>query len=79
MQVFAGKVAVVTPRLGLRPGVLERGMTPAAGPEPVVDAVRTDRFWILTHDSEAETWVDAANHRAGSLVDRTNPAFGVPL
>jgi NAD(P)-dependent dehydrogenase (short-subunit alcohol dehydrogenase family) len=71
MQDFAGKVAVVTGGA--------RGMTPAAVAEPVVDAVRADRFWILTHDSEAETWVDAVNHRAQSLIDRTDPALGVPL
>ena len=28
---------------------------------------------------EAESWVDAVNRRAQSLIDRTNPAFGVPL
>ena len=67
------------PGLGLLQGVLERGMTPAAVAEQVVDAVRADRFWILTHDREAESWVDAVNRRARSLIDRTNPAFGVPL
>jgi NAD(P)-dependent dehydrogenase (short-subunit alcohol dehydrogenase family) len=76
---LAGPVTAAGPGLGLLQGVLERGMTPAAVAEQVVDAVRAERFWILTHDREAESWIDAVNRRAQSLIDRTDPAFGVPL
>ena len=76
---LGGEGAGGGPGLGLLQGVLERGMPPAVVAEQVVDAVRADRFWILTHDREAESWVDAVNRRAQSLIDRTNPAFGVPL
>ena len=65
--------------LSLLQGVLARGMAPEAVAEQVLAAVRAERFWILTHDSEADSWVDAVNRRAQALIDRTDPAFGVPL
>jgi NAD(P)-dependent dehydrogenase (short-subunit alcohol dehydrogenase family) len=76
---FGGEGAGGGPGLGLLQGVLERGMPPAVVAEQVVDAVRADRFWIRTHDREAESWVDAVNRRGKTIIDRTNPAFGVPL
>ena len=65
--------------LSLLQGVLARGMAPEAVAEQVLAAVRAERFWILTHDGEADSWVDAVNRRAQALIDRTDPAFGVPL
>ena len=65
--------------LSLLQGVLAQGMAPEAVAEQVLDAIRAERFWILTHDDEADSWVDAVNRRAQSLIDRTDPAFGVPL
>ena len=65
--------------LSLLQGVLARGMAPEAVAEQVLAAVRAERFWILTHDGEADGWVDAVNRRAQALIDRTDPAFGVPL
>jgi NAD(P)-dependent dehydrogenase (short-subunit alcohol dehydrogenase family) len=65
--------------LSLLQGVLAQGMAPEAVAEQVLAAVRAERFWILTHDAEADGWVDAVNRRAQALIDRTDPAFGVPL
>ena len=67
------------PACSLLQDVLARGMAPEVVADQVLAAYRAERFWILTHDDEAETWVEAVNRRAQSLIDRTDPAFGVPL
>jgi hypothetical protein len=40
----------------------------------VCDAIRSDRFWILTHDDE-DAWMDAVRHRALSVTEGINPGF----
>ena len=51
-------------------------MTVVAG--KVVDAIRAEQFWILTHDDVADFWAGAANRRIRSLETRSNPELGLP-
>ncbi|HUI48839.1 MAG TPA: SDR family NAD(P)-dependent oxidoreductase [Acidimicrobiia bacterium] len=55
------------------------GMSPDDVAAQVRDAMRDERFWILTHDAEGDFWVDAVNARLRSLQERTNPQLGLPL
>ena len=49
--------------------LIDKGIDPAAVAAQVVDAVRNDRFWIITHDD-----TDAAvTARTRSILDRTDP------
>jgi NAD(P)-dependent dehydrogenase (short-subunit alcohol dehydrogenase family) len=59
-------------------GFLDNGMAPDEVAGKVLDAIREERFWILTHDDEADFWVDAVNRRARSLEGRTNPQLEFP-
>jgi len=59
-------------------GFIDQGMPPDAVAAKVLDAIRAERFWILTHDDEADFWVDAVNRRLGSLERRENPQLGTP-
>src|SRR6516162_9273909 len=59
-------------------GFLENGMEPDVVAGKVFDAVRADQFWVLTHDDEADFWVDSVNRRMRSLEGRTNPQLGFP-
>jgi len=43
----------------------EQGMAPAAVAAQVVEAVRADRFWIITHPG----WIDVARDRAAAMAD----------
>ena len=56
--------------------MLETGMAPDAVASKVFAAIRAEQFWILTHDDEADLWVDAVNRRMRSLEARSNPVFG---
>jgi NAD(P)-dependent dehydrogenase (short-subunit alcohol dehydrogenase family) len=58
---------------------LEQGMAPDVVAGKVLDAIRAEQFWILTHDDEADFWVGAANRRIRSLEMRSNPELGLPL
>jgi NAD(P)-dependent dehydrogenase (short-subunit alcohol dehydrogenase family) len=60
-------------------GFLEQGMPPADVAAKVLDAMREERFWILTHDEEGDFWVDGVNRRMRSLEARANPQLGLPL
>jgi len=60
-------------------GFLEQGMPPDKVAAKVLDAMREERFWILTHDEEGDFWVDGVNRRLRSLETRTNPRLGLPL
>ncbi len=60
-------------------GFLEQGMPPDEVAAKVLDAMREERFWILTHDEEGDVWVDGVNRRLRSLETRTNPRLGLPL
>lgn len=57
---------------------LEQGMSPDVVAEKVLEAIRGEQFWILTHDDEADFWVGAANRRIRSLETRSNPELGLP-
>jgi NAD(P)-dependent dehydrogenase (short-subunit alcohol dehydrogenase family) len=59
-------------------GFLETGMPPEAVAQEVFDAVRDERFWILTHDDEGDFFTDAVDRRLKSLADRANPQLGAP-
>ncbi len=43
----------------------EQGLAPAVVADMVVDAVRTDRFWIITHPG----WIDVMRNRAAAMAD----------
>jgi NAD(P)-dependent dehydrogenase (short-subunit alcohol dehydrogenase family) len=60
-------------------GMIENGMPPDDVAGKVLDAMRDDRFWILTHDQEGDFWVDGVNRRMRSLEERTNPHLGLPI
>ena len=60
-------------------GFIEQGMPPDDVAGKVVDAIRTEQFWILTHDGEGDFWVDGVSGRLRSLEARTNPRLGLPL
>jgi NAD(P)-dependent dehydrogenase (short-subunit alcohol dehydrogenase family) len=55
-------------------GFLANGLDPATVAGRVCDAIRSDRFWILTHDDE-DAWMDAVRHRALSVTEGINPGF----
>jgi NAD(P)-dependent dehydrogenase (short-subunit alcohol dehydrogenase family) len=50
--------------------VLENGLPPAAVADLVVDAVKADRFYILTHDD----WRASVEQRMGDILEGRNPA-----
>jgi NAD(P)-dependent dehydrogenase (short-subunit alcohol dehydrogenase family) len=60
-------------------GLIEKGMPPEDVAGKVRDAMREERFWVLTHDEEGDFWVDGVNARLRSLETRTNPQLGLPL
>ncbi|HEX4491196.1 MAG TPA: SDR family NAD(P)-dependent oxidoreductase [Acidimicrobiia bacterium] len=57
-------------------GFLAGGLDPMVVAGRVLDAVRTDRFWVLTHDDD-DSWMAAIRARGQSVSDRTNPVFGM--
>jgi len=65
--------------VSLLQGMIENGMPPDDVAAQVRDAMRDDRFWILTHDDEGDFWVDGVNRRMRSLEQRTNPHLGLPI
>jgi len=70
----AGEDAAVTAAgAELLRGVIANGMPPDVVAGKVLDAIRAQRFWILTHDDEADFWVDSVNRRLRSVEQRMNP------
>lgn len=55
--------------------LLANGMQPDEVAAKVLDAVRNEQFWILTH--EGDEWTRAVEGRVNSLVQRTNPVATV--
>ena len=51
-------------------------MAPADVAEKVLEAMRENTFWILTHDDDE--WLRAIAAVHGSIRDRTNPTMFVP-
>jgi NAD(P)-dependent dehydrogenase (short-subunit alcohol dehydrogenase family) len=60
-------------------GFIEKGMPPEDVAAKVRDAMREQRFWILTHDEEGDQWVNGVNVRLRSLETRTNPKSFLPF
>ncbi|HEV7526750.1 MAG TPA: SDR family NAD(P)-dependent oxidoreductase [Acidimicrobiia bacterium] len=60
-------------------GFIENGMSPDEVAAKVRDAMRDERFWILTHDEEGDFWVDGVGARLRSLESRSNPRLGLPI
>lgn len=60
-------------------GFIEKGMPPDDVAAKVRDAMRAERFWILTHDDEGDFWVEGVNRRLRSIENRTNPQMGLPI
>jgi NAD(P)-dependent dehydrogenase (short-subunit alcohol dehydrogenase family) len=58
---------------------IAQGMPPDEVAAKVLEAIREERFWILTHDEEGDFWVDGVNERLRSLGARANPQLGLPL
>ncbi len=57
-------------RARLREAMASSGTPPAAVAAQVVEAIRDQRFWILTHD-DIDPWV---RQRAENILARTNPS-----
>jgi NAD(P)-dependent dehydrogenase (short-subunit alcohol dehydrogenase family) len=55
--------------------MLEQGMAPDDVAAKVVDAIRGERFWVLTHDDAGDQWMQAVERRLTSLRDRSNPVM----
>ena len=60
-------------------GLIAAGMPPEEVAAKVRDAMRDERFWILTHDEVGDFWVDAVAGRLRSLEARSNPQLGLPF
>jgi NAD(P)-dependent dehydrogenase (short-subunit alcohol dehydrogenase family) len=58
--------------------VLQSGMAPEAVADKVLDAIRAEEFWIMTHDDPDDFWVDLVERRVRSVTDRTNPTLQLP-
>jgi NAD(P)-dependent dehydrogenase (short-subunit alcohol dehydrogenase family) len=56
-------------------GFLAGGLDPMVVAARVLDAVQTDRFWVLTHDDD-DSWMGAVRARGESVAAQTNPTFG---
>ncbi len=63
---------------GMLQSMIETGMSPDVVAAKVLDAIRTDRFWILTHaGTDDDMWTQAVNRRLDSVRDGTNPALNL--
>jgi len=63
---------------GLLQSMVETGLGADDVAGQVLDAVRSERFWVLTHDAEDDFWVEAVNRRLESVRTRTNPTTALP-
>jgi NAD(P)-dependent dehydrogenase (short-subunit alcohol dehydrogenase family) len=55
-------------------GFLANGLAPAAVAERVFEAVKSESFWVLTHDAD-DNWMTAVRNRATSVTEGINPGF----
>jgi NAD(P)-dependent dehydrogenase (short-subunit alcohol dehydrogenase family) len=60
-------------------GFIEKGMPPEDVAAKVRDAMREERFWILTHDDQGDQWMNGVNARLRSLETRSNPQSLLPF
>ena len=51
--------------------MMERGIAPEVVAEAVLEAIRLNQFWIMTHPEYDE----AIRQRAEGILDRRNPAL----
>jgi NAD(P)-dependent dehydrogenase (short-subunit alcohol dehydrogenase family) len=58
--------------------VIQSGMAPEAVAGKVLEAIRSEEFWIMTHDDPDDLWVDLVARRVRSVTDRTNPTLQLP-
>jgi NAD(P)-dependent dehydrogenase (short-subunit alcohol dehydrogenase family) len=63
------------PMRDLLQSMLEQGMATSEVAEKVFDAIRDERFWVLTHDEADDMWVQAVQRRLTSLQERSNPVM----
>ncbi|MCU1428874.1 MAG: short-chain alcohol dehydrogenase [Actinomycetia bacterium] len=57
--------------------MVQQGMATDTVASKVVDAIRNEQFWVLTHDDAGDGWVKAVEARLTSLQERTNPAMNL--
>jgi NAD(P)-dependent dehydrogenase (short-subunit alcohol dehydrogenase family) len=57
--------------------LLASGMAPEVLAGKVFDAIREQQFWILTHATESDVWVDAMTQRHRLMETQENPTPGV--
>jgi NAD(P)-dependent dehydrogenase (short-subunit alcohol dehydrogenase family) len=55
--------------------MIEQGMPTDVVAGKVLDAIRNEQFWVLTHDDVSDMWVQAVERRITSLRERTNPVM----
>jgi NAD(P)-dependent dehydrogenase (short-subunit alcohol dehydrogenase family) len=63
--------------LGMLAAMVSQGMPTDEVAGKVLDAIRDERFWVLTHDAEGDQWGEAVNRRIVSLQDRSNPPLNM--
>ncbi len=66
VETVDGAIAIDAAAEMLR-AFIEQGMPPDEVAGKVLDAIRAERFWILTHDDETDFWVDVVNRRLRSV------------
>jgi NAD(P)-dependent dehydrogenase (short-subunit alcohol dehydrogenase family) len=57
---------------------IEQGMPADEVAGKVLDAMRAEQFWILTHEDETDFWVDLVNRRLRAVQERSNPSMQAP-
>ncbi len=55
--------------------MIDQGLPPSAVAEQVLEAIRQNRFWILTHPETD----DVVRKRADAILERRNPQFVPPM
>jgi NAD(P)-dependent dehydrogenase (short-subunit alcohol dehydrogenase family) len=55
--------------------MIEQGMPTDEVAAKVLDAIRDEQFWVLTHDDAGDQWVQAVDRRITSLQHRSNPVM----
>jgi NAD(P)-dependent dehydrogenase (short-subunit alcohol dehydrogenase family) len=75
LTVDAGADGDTSAMRDLLQSMLEQGMATSEVAEKVFDAIRDERFWVLTHDEADDMWVQAVQRRLTSLQERSNPVM----
>jgi NAD(P)-dependent dehydrogenase (short-subunit alcohol dehydrogenase family) len=57
-------------------GMIDNGMPPEEVAERVLQALRDEQFWVLTHEDD-DMWMRAVNARLESTSKRTNPSINL--